>query len=456
MLRRTHIARAALALLTVAFGGGTLRAWQGPAESAASGTSARTAPETAEDEQTLANVVEALASVDEQATPTQNARPLLDLGPEAIRASLSILFNGALPGSVEGSATAPIPLSEAQREALLMMLDRSPREALFSQLSSLVRDGIQGSRVHAFELLGVHAKRKDVALFVECAADRERSSSESDALISGLASTFEREAHGISELYSLWTDLEPELKVDIARSLGRTGGVRALEFLSDALRESRGAHTSQLIVEAGRLAPWADVDHTEELGDLLVPLISMGNERSVRAASILALGKLDAHDAADELIELLDEELDGIRDNAQWALSEMTGLSYEGSRRWQRWYDKESDWLTNDAENQFDRLRSESPSEVADALRIIARHRLQRDELSANVKEALSHESPSIRAMACHTLGQIGSRRVVNELVEALDDEPNVRQAAAQALQRITGKELPAERDAWSEAVLRG
>ncbi len=61
---------------------------------------------------------------------------------------------------------------------------------------------------------------------------------------------------------------------------------------------------------------------------------------------------------------------------------------------------------------------------------------------------ALQSRNISVRWTAASTLGEIGAKRAVPALIEALDD-PNVHSAAVEALGHITGEEFGDDRDAW-------
>lgn len=62
--------------------------------------------------------------------------------------------------------------------------------------------------------------------------------------------------------------------------------------------------------------------------------------------------------------------------------------------------------------------------------------------------KALQSRNVSVRWTAASTLGEIGSKRAVPALIEAMDD-PNIHSAAVEALTHITGEELGGDQDAW-------
>jgi len=172
-------------------------------------------------------------------------------------------------------------------------------------------------------------------------------------------------------------------------------------------------------------------------------------------AAITALTALSDHNAVAPLIALLASENSGLRENAHWALRQLTGLSMAPSADvWGRWHQGEQYWCLRSKPREFQRLRLSDPAEVADALRTILSHPLARPELATALPDLLKSPWPALRVLACRSLGELSSRDAVGRLVWALEDpEPDVASAAHAALRKLTHLDLPREAVAWQTAT---
>ena len=242
-------------------------------------------------------------------------------------------------------------------------------------------------------------------------------------------------------------DAETRVDGDDARRRRRRRRPRRREYFSfhSLERRPRGCH----------VAPSPRAVDSEALAELLrVHLDSESASR--RGAAALALGSLQDAGAAEALIELLDDPSAGIRENAHWALTRITGLRFPLSPLpWRSWYRSETEWFQGEYVRHARGLGSSDPAVVTRAIRELGQRRLHRDTLALELAEVLYHPSPPIRLAACLALRELGSRAALPELVEALEDgDGRVREAAWSALRSLTLQDLPPDREAWL-ALLR-
>jgi hypothetical protein len=175
----------------------------------------------------------------------------------------------------------------------------------------------------------------------------------------------------------------------------------------------------------------------------------------VREQAALVVGRLEHEASTGKLIVLQFDEAPGVRANACWALQRISGLSYRaGDRRWQEWYDAETTWWVSKAPEVFDELGSRNRATLVAAVHELSRHRLARKELVSVIADLTYEADPELVALACKSLGSLGSRTAIPVLLEVLEQpEDLAREAAGAALSRITGLEVPADAEAWSAAL---
>lgn len=172
---------------------------------------------------------------------------------------------------------------------------------------------------------------------------------------------------------------------------------------------------------------------------------------TLRRASAKAMGELWDVESIPRLIELLEDENKGVRDNALRSLKRMSGLRFHADRsRWSKWFEREDAWLQNESPQLVGKLGSKDNVEVFGAIRSISRKRLFRDEMSEELATILLHRTPEIKRAGCIALQQLGSTRATEPLVDALEDpDIGVRKAAWSALTSITHQDLPIDYKIW-------
>jgi hypothetical protein len=135
----------------------------------------------------------------------------------------------------------------------------------------------------------------------------------------------------------------------------------------------------------------------------------------------------------------------------------MSGMGVgESVKLWRRWYAEEKAWQLEQRDRVFEELRSPSRSRATAAIKEIARHRLDRHELAADLADQLFWLPTDLWPLTCHVLGQLGSPRAAPVLVEVLlEEDSSLAEASRSALRRITGQDRGLDSQAWSEFFSR-
>ncbi len=165
------------------------------------------------------------------------------------------------------------------------------------------------------------------------------------------------------------------------------------------------------------------------------------------AAAARMLAELEDEDAVPRLIELLESDSATIREAALWSLRKLSRLDYPAKLElWSGWFAEESRWWSVEGQRWVDRLSRGTGADRAAAIGRLAGRSLYRDEIGAEVAQALQDRDARVRRRACEALGQLGLSTAYDALLGALDDEDeSVREAARAALGLISGTSLPPE-----------
>ena len=387
--------------------------------------------------------------LEREAGVVERARDLVALGDHALP---------LLVRTFDSEAEAPGADATEHSEVALRALeawDDVAFRSYFQDLLALPADtaeGTNGLRVSLLRLLTEIGSAEEMPLAVAASetASEDVRRRVADALTLATEGILRRDQR-------TWVGLSAEAKRSSAattdallRAAGRVGGPRGAEVLGDLLGfapELDHAVLSQLSCAVRPLHDGLPAWIAERVRGYLAHT----NSQVQRTAATLS-GDLNDHEAVPRLIDLLTHDAAPVRSASAWGLGEITGLRLgEDHARWNDWYSKESSWFGERAEQLFIELESPDPTTVRAALFEVARHQIHRDTLAIRVRHTLDHEDPAIRNTACSVLGQLGVRATAPDLIALLHGD--TARAARDALEAITGLNLPADPDAWNEAL---
>jgi hypothetical protein len=377
--------------------------------------------------------------------PADLAALIARLGPEAIGPTAWLLAEGRLAPEVAAAAKASLAAQPPEA------LRAHARAVASSPLSS------DAARRLALELLAGCAGPDDIEL---CAALASPAEGEAGvprarrlAFEQALRAIAARAPESRFALAGLLGGFDGALVGPAVRALAAERSAESLALLADLLGRVEGADGLLLAELAGlgvELGRPADERVARQVRGLLGDC-----DRHVAVLAVQAAAALQDTAAIGELIGLLSHADPALRAAAEAALVQLARKHYRGGpEAWERWYQGELAWWSDEAPRALDELGARDPARAVAALRELAQHRLHREESAEAVADVLARPERDLVVVACSILGHLGSPRAVPELLDALErDDPRVVDAAARALRAITGLDLPAEADAWDAAV---
>lgn len=347
-------------------------------------------------------------------------------------------------------------LSRAQRGLILGSLPRYPLRNVLEIARVWIADDEASRRATAIAALGTVADAEELPRIFDRALPRREKSLDGRIereLGEAIARILQRDRAAVAVLRSLWRDLRRELVPGLILAIGDSSRPEALLLLSDIL-ESRPETAPVVIPQIRLLTPPPSVEIAQDLADLVRPYLDCDRPNLVQATSV-AVAELEDAASVPRLIELLVDEMRGVRESALWSLRRLSGMELAPNQViWADWYEAEQNWYDRRRRHIELVLRSEHRGKVVSALEEAMRHSLFRHELSAVLRICSGHDDPVVRTLACRVLGGLGSPDSVPHLVDSLVDErEEVRTAANVALTEVTRLGDPADTDRWQEIL---
>lgn len=385
---------------------------------------------------------------------------------EELVAQLSLPGEGLLPLLFEVLLRRVVPpldggeeqiLSEIQETIVLRTLEGYDRETVLGHLEPRLAAGSEPRLRHSAMLVLGHAGRaNDLMQLFELALPSSELALErpmARALERAVAALVRRVPEAIEQLIQLRRITRSELFPSLIAAVGAAGDPRGLAYLAEVLYWSEPL-ALDVLSQVPRLGPSGEVSLDEPMRARLRVFLAPDRPGHCRAA-ITALTALLDLESVGTFIGLLSAEDRGLRENAHWALKQLTGLAYSPTpETWSRWHQSELSWMVRSRAPEFHRLLQGDAAEAADALRTILVHPFARGELCATLPELLKSRHATLRELACRSLGELEVVSATEKLVWTLEDPVvEVRQAAHAALRRLTRLDLPLEPIAWQGAT---
>lgn len=234
---------------------------------------------------------------------------------------------------------------------------------------------------------------------------------------------------------ALRLDTAPQLA--LLRAAGEDASEPALDVLGGALRTLPGRRLEVLAILARTLQD-PTVTAPRSVREAVVELLRDPDPMACAQAAIVA-GRLEAATAVPQLVELVDSDSQGVRENAAWALSRITGLGMRtDGARWRAWLADEHAWFDARHERAREELRDRDAGVVRRAVLELGRHRLDREQLVLEIAPVLLHGDVETASVAAATIGALRSRSALACLRDVRDRvDPKVREAVDAAIASV-------------------
>jgi HEAT repeat protein len=326
------------------------------------------------------------------ATPAAVLNKIRPLGPRAATALIAACQTRVGPEILEIMADALSSWRDKRLGSLLVAQVESPKDLVTQRT--------------AFRLLGKYGGAADVPHLVRIFGTHGPGvTSDANAALTGVVArlTF-GEARDC--LVTPLRNSPARMRLRLARCIFASGEESTREFLTDLLGTDVGLDTVILpgVVKMPGAA-WSD--------DLLAKIRPMleSSDVNLRREGAMALGRLRDAGSISALIDLLRDEVRGVRVNAQWALKSITRQRLPAqARRWQVWLDGERAWWKAEGVKHLETLVSGSEQSMLLAITALERGIVFRDEI-ADALGPLAEDAPGkIQETALAALKSLGAR----------------------------------------------
>jgi HEAT repeat protein len=236
-----------------------------------------------------------------------------------------------------------------------------------------------------------------------------------------------------------------------------TAKLRMVEVLEKLDTNLSRSTLSSLLSETDRdvqrvtLSAIARADDPQVIGRIQLLLAS--SDPLVKKEAAAALGRCKAVAAVPALIKLLDSGDKGVRSNVIGALRNMTGRAFASTSMATSWWDEEN----ADSQERFnallDQLKQGQPRLAPLIVEELSKIPLMQDKVPSALLLYTNHADFRVRAAVAETLGQTPPvLRTYSMLIGRLNDSSDVvRVSAWHSLKKMTGQNLPNDREIWSQ-----
>ena len=370
---------------------------------------------------------------------------------------LTILGDERVPAPADDPEARVQQLSVVQRDMILNALERAGRERVLPSTDELFAAApAADADFLALQVLGAVGSARDFERLLQHALDPDRTLlAERERLAFERAATrmLARDPETYEQLLRHAPNARPELLPSLLFAAGAARDPRGLAFVQQVL--DRQPDLARIAISQVRLiGPSLSVQRNEELLRRVRPYLRPEEKETCQAAA-LALAELGDAESIPALLELLEHDSAGIRENALWALQRATGMSFPlDARIWTEWYEGELAWLADEAPGLIQQLSASDTSKVAEALKALTRHRLHRHQLAQRIGDELPRVSDELRVLICKTLGRLESPYAIPALLDAAEDRHvPLSIAAFEALLAVTRRDLGRDADTWRAAL---
>ncbi len=399
----------------------------------------------------------ALAELVMRRPPAELAQAVAELGIDAWEPLFEALVDGRYAVRAGEGGRSFRRLDEPRRAALLAAVGLLPYDLVRERLIELQGSGIR-ERLVAVEMLVRVARSEDLELLVRLCEPLERELRVDrrlrDAFGPAFTALLEREPRVAFSFVLGVSNFHPSLIAPALAALAAAPAGRHALPLAKMLGPVPEAD-ALILVELGRAIAVARKPLDEGVWAALQAYLTSDDEQlAVEAAG--AVAKLQDRRAVPILIDLLDSQRANVVSRAHAALIALSGKRIQPVREpWSSWHQAELAWWEAERHTLAQRVLTASPAEVARLVLELSKRSLFRHELTPWVAQLLQREDAELVALACATLGHLGSDTSIEPLLALLDSsrENELRAAAWRALKRVTGSELGPDPELWRQAL---
>ena len=161
----------------------------------------------------------------------------------------------------------------------------------------------------------------------------------------------------------------------------------------------------------------------------------------VRREAAFATGSLGDHGAITDLIELLEDPTNNVRNAAHDSLCRLTSMTISADPfRWRLWFDRQEKWWRERGQNTVASIPGAQLGDLIDLISEASTKRLYRDEVAAALMELLDHRDDRYIELGLSGLGTIRAPMSV-EAIRTFTASTNPRLAAraSDALRALKG-----------------
>ncbi|MFN0206678.1 MAG: HEAT repeat domain-containing protein [Planctomycetota bacterium] len=381
--------------------------------------------------------------------------------PEQLLSELRIAGPGAVPAFIDSviinkSQSDQIPIDPKNKKLIITILEKLPKCALDTiRASDANVDDYQSIALIAFAVLeSIGASTEHLVSSVQILGWQEAKIPKDASVImafEGAASAILRKNRlHYSYIRECLEKASPAVQLGLIGALGQTGSREGTQLLCDRL--GRAAEFDRFILQQiGKRTGPLPVMAEDRNFDMIRRYLD-SNDPLVAREAALAAGRLEAAGCTEALIKLLDSENMSIRENAYWAVLQITGLRFRlDKRKWTRWFEDEQLWWHTRGEAFITKLSAADRTEKAAIINELAGHRLFRKELTNALVQHLELETdPETLRLVFAAINTLAAPAAVPALIAKIDSEdPTMRSSVLASLAVITGENLGEERAAW-------
>jgi HEAT repeat protein len=374
---------------------------------------------------------------------------LAGLGPTAIPVLLEVVESETLTtataptvkGGADSSASAGA-LEPEQMETVIAALSRFRRADLVGPLSHLL---LESKRVRAkspcLRVLAAVGDQRDLDLL--CRAVRPRvdeaqlDPSTSEDFEAAVAGILERNETAFNAIKTCIRSEPAATRSSLYRSLSDTISNQGLEELGEQLG-IRPVEDRFVLSEMARAAAWIPLPVPESIPGYVRTYLREDDPSFVQIAAE-CLGHLEDQDSIQALVPLLRHADPAVGHAAHMALRSITGINLiPDAERWNAWLTAEAGWLTDDLPRMTSEFRTGEEAARVAAISEMAAHPLYRRQITEILADAMAHDTPKMRRIACVALQQLGAASAIPFLEKcAQDPDRELARAARSALKSL-------------------